>query len=94
MKSSIVKSLICVSAICFAFTFSACTQNSRARNFGGSAETHLPAGKKLVTATWKDANLWLLTRNMRSDEVPETYEFVEDSSIGIFNGTVKIIEKQ
>ena len=31
-----------------------CTQNSRAKNFGGKAELELPAGQKLIEVTWKE----------------------------------------
>jgi hypothetical protein len=69
-----------------------CTQNSRAKSFGGTANITLPKGKKLVTATWKDANLWYLTRDMREGEVAETYEFHEESSFGMMEGTYIIKE--
>jgi len=69
-----------------------CTQNNRAKNFGGSAKITLPKGKKLVTATWKDANLWYLTRDMRDSDVAETYEFHEESSFGVWEGTYIITE--
>ncbi len=69
-----------------------CTQNTRAKNFGGSAKISLPKGKKLVTATWKDDNLWYLTRDMRDSDVAETYEFHEESSFGVWEGTYIITE--
>lgn len=81
-------------AICSAFFATACTQNQRARHFGGTGKAELPAGRKLVNATWKEGNdLWLLTRAAKPGEPPETYEFIEDSSLGMMNGKVVIIEK-
>jgi len=36
----------------------------------------LPEGKKLVSACWRaNFQVWLLTRDMREDELAETYEF-------------------
>jgi hypothetical protein len=73
-------------------TITSCTENSRAKNFGGTAEIVLPVNKKLVTATWKDDNLWYLTRDMQESEEAETYEFHEESSFGMMEGTYIIKE--
>lgn len=69
-------------------TLASCTQNQRAKSFGGTAKVSLPAGQKLVTATWKDNELWYLVRPMRSDETAETYTFAEESSWGMIEGKV------
>lgn len=71
-----------------------CTQNQRAKNFGGKAEIVLPKGKKLVMATWKDDNLWYLTRDMRPEENAEVYQFAEESSFGFLNGNYTITEQK
>jgi len=71
-----------------------CTENQRAKKYGGSAKIELPKGQKLVTVTWKDENLWYLTRPMKPGEKPETYTFKEESSWGILSGTVTIVESQ
>ena len=73
-------------------TITSCTENSRAKRFGGTAEIVLPKGKKLVTATWKKNSLWYLTKDMAENDIAETYEFHEESSLGIMEGTYKIIE--
>lgn len=65
-----------------------CTQNQRARSFGGTATVELPKGTKLVGATWKEEHLWYLTRPMREDEQPETSTLQESSSFGLVQGTV------
>lgn len=39
-----------------------CTDNTRARSFGGNTTIELPAGEKLFDVTWKEANLWYCTR--------------------------------
>lgn len=65
-----------------------CNENQRAKSLGGTAKKELPAGRKLVTVTWKEANLWVLTRPMNEDEKPEEYEFQEESSWGLIEGKV------
>lgn len=72
---------------------SACTEKQRARQYGGITTTMLPKGQKLVVVTWKEDNLWILTRPMKEGETPETYTFKEDSSYGFAEGTVTIKEQ-
>jgi len=74
------------------FLVTSCTENSRVKMFGGTGSIMLPRGKKLVTVTWKDIQVWYLTRPMREDEKPETYEFQEESNWGMVEGTYNIIE--
>ena len=69
-----------------------CTENSRVKTFGGSASFELPKGEKLITVTWKESDMWYLTRPMRDNEYPETYTFKEKSSLGIAEGTFTIYE--
>lgn len=71
-----------------------CTENSRVKRFGGVGEIDLPQGKKLVNITWKQDQIWYLTRNMRNDEVAETYQFQEESSWGVVEGTYIIHESK
>lgn len=81
-------------AIFLSSFFYSCTQNQRAKTFGGNAKIELPAGQKLINATWKDDNLWYLSRPMREGETPETYTFQEESSFGILQGTYTITERK
>ena len=62
------------------------------RSFGGSMTVELPKGQKLEEITWKEADLWYLTRPMREDENAETHTFQESTEFGVFEGTVTIIE--
>lgn len=71
-----------------------CTDNFRTRNWGGTMTKTLPPGQKLVNATWKNGDLWILSRKMRPDEVPEVHAFQEDSESGILEGTVIIQEQE
>lgn len=74
--------------------FAGCTENQRARQFGGIANEKLPVGQKLLVTTWKQDNLWILSRPMRTGETPETYEFRESSSFGLVQGKVIITESR
>jgi hypothetical protein len=70
-----------------------CTKQDIAKNYGGTYTVELPKGKKLINATWKDSELWFLTRDRRSNETPETYQFKEDSNWDVLEGTVLIVEQ-
>jgi hypothetical protein len=88
-----MRKLICFLIIIPLCAFlSGCTQQQVARQYGGSAKIDLPACKKLVMVTWKESNLWVLTRDMHEGEKTETYQFKEDSSWGLMQGTVTIQE--
>jgi hypothetical protein len=65
-----------------------CTENQRAKNFGGAAKVDLPAGTKFVSATWKEEQLWYAYRQARADEKPETVTLKEQSSFGLMQGEV------
>jgi len=88
-----VKKFFGVCCLAFVLVVSACTQNSRAKSFGGTATITLPAGKTLVTATWKDDHLWYLTRDRSVGETPTTYQFHEKSSYGVLQGAIIFEEK-
>lgn len=77
-------------------TIIACTENQRARQFGGTETVNLPAGQELVNITWKgeEASLWILTTPMDSTHVPKTYQFKEKSGFGQIEGTVVIVESR
>ena len=64
------------------------------KQFGGTTNVDLPNGQKLIEVTWKEGNIWYLTRPMRNNEIPETYNFVEKSSWGMVEGNVIINEKK
>lgn len=64
------------------------------KDLGGEMTVELNPGQKLEEITWKDANLWILTRPFREGEEPETHKFQEDSEWGVWEGTVTIIESK
>ena len=73
-------------------TFTACTSNQRAKNWGGKATLDLPKGQKLVLVTWKDADLWYLTRDMTPEDTAIVYNFSEKSNWGAMEGNYTITE--
>jgi hypothetical protein len=79
-------------AVLMGVMVTSCTENERVKAWGGEGTINLPKGKKLVNVTWKETHIWYLTRNMDSNDVAETYEFHEESSYGVIEGTYKIIE--
>lgn len=84
--------LMALAIIILALSINSCTRNQRARNWGGNADITLPEDQKLINVTWKENNLWYLTRPMRPYELPETYVFAEESSWGLMEGTYTITE--
>ena len=85
---------VCISLLmlfAIIFCFSGCAQ-SMAKSYGGEYTIDLPEGQKLLEITWKEDELWYLSRPMREDEYPETYTWQEDSVFGIWEGTVTIVE--
>lgn len=74
--------------------FIGCTENQRARTFGGSMTVELPKGQKLMMATWKEDNLYYLLEPMEDNYTPKTKKFVESSSWGVLESTVTFIESR
>ena len=66
--------------------------NPVARKMGGDMTIHLKPGEKLINVTWKETSLWFLTRPMKANEAADTYKFKEDSTWGVLEGTVTIVE--
>lgn len=81
-----------LSVICFSLmlaVLSQCTDNQRAKSWGGSKVVNLDPGQKLVNATWKDEDdLWFLTRSMKDGETADTIHFHQDKgkAFSLFGG--------
>ena len=86
------KVFICLGLV--ALTLTACTENSRVKAWGGEGTISLPKGRKLVNVTWKETEVWYLTRPMNSNDVAETYQFQEESSWGMIEGVYNIVESK
>jgi len=87
----IIFSIVLVLGVLF---FSGCTENQRAKQFGGSLKIKIDKNEKFVNATWKKGNLWIVTKKRNKNETTkETYYFKEDSSFGLMEGEIKFIEQ-
>ena len=64
------------------------------KELGGEMTMELEPNRKLEMITWKNDDLWVLTREMGADETPTTYEFQESSNWGVFEGTVTLVESK
>lgn len=84
--------LIFTALLCIALT--SCTPQQMTREFGGKMEIKLPAGQELMMVTWKENDLFYLTRPMSPDYMPVTKTFQESSSFGIMESTVLFIESR
>lgn len=84
--------LIFTAIICIVLT--SCTRQQMTREFGGKMEIRLPAGQELMMVTWKENDLFYLTRPMFPDYAPVTKTFKESSSFGIMESTVLFIESR
>ena len=68
--------------------------NVVAKKLGGLMTVELEKDQKLVNCSWKaNDSLWVLTRQRREGEPPETYKYQEKSTFGVLEGTVTIVEK-
>ena len=81
-----------ISIILVALMLTGC--QTATKDLGGEMTVELNPGQKLEEITWKDSNLWILTRPFREGEKPETHTFYEDSEWGVWEGTVTIIESK
>ncbi len=88
-----MKKLVIVSLILVFFASVSCTENFKVKKMGGKMKVELPVGKKLVNVTWKEDNMWVLTRDRHEDEKVDTFTFKEKSSMGVMEGTIIFIEK-
>jgi uncharacterized lipoprotein YehR (DUF1307 family) len=75
--------------------FASCTDNERVKNFGGTANLTIPQTEKFVNVTWKETELWVVTKTRTHlDTTYDTYIFKEHSSLGVLEGTYVITESK
>jgi hypothetical protein len=63
---------------------SSCTENARARHFGGTETLALKPNEVVLNVTWKESQMWICTQ----DTVTRVVYFREKSSWGVMEGTV------
>ena len=72
--------IVLVSALALA----SCTDNERARRFGGTEEIALKRNEVVLNVTWKENEMWICTE----DTISGVVYFREKSSWGVMEGTV------
>lgn len=91
MKKFLVTVIV---SIVIVFSFLSCTENQRARTFGGTAIVNVEPGKKVIMATWKNEDLFYLVEDMDSDYVPHEKTLIESSSFGVIESKVVFKESR
>ncbi len=61
-----------------------CTDNSRARTWGGTETVNLPTNCKFINSTWKETELWIVVQ----DTVTKQNYMYEKSSFGVLEGKI------
>ena len=87
-----IKSVIIVSILMVLLAIGASGCGTVVRTFGGTEKLDLPIGQKFVNASWKEKDLWYITKPMTKDGIAETYTYTCSSNFGIIQGTVIIVE--
>jgi hypothetical protein len=82
-----------LSLVALALALTSCTENSMAKQFGGTMTISLPANTTFVNATWKEDELWYIYRPRKAGETPSITVMQEDSKFGLIEGTVQFVEK-
>lgn len=78
-----MKKFLILSAVAI-LTLASCTDNQRARSFGGTETIDIPEGRILVNCTWKQDDLWLLTKDTTTGKM----YFNEKSNWGVMEGEI------
>ena len=78
-----MKKLILLLAV---ITVTSCTENQRARSWGGKESITLKPNEVLLNVSWKQDDLWLITE----DTVTHHKYAREKSSYGLLEGEIKI----
>lgn len=82
----IIKSLLISTSVVLGLimVIASCTSNQRARRWGGTEQVQLQKNEVLLSVTWKENNMWVLTR----DTLTNVNHFREHSSYGVIEGEV------
>ena len=67
-----------------------CTENQRARGFGGTMNVKIEKHEKFINVTWKNDDLWVITQ----DTITGIFYCRENSSFGVLEGCVIIKNKE
>lgn len=75
-----------VSSIIATAWLTSCTDNTIARNYGGTEVIELRQGERFENITWKEENLWMVVY----DSISGDYKAREKSSYGVWEGQIVI----
>ncbi len=81
MKKTILPVLVAA-----VFMVIGCTDNMKARKYGGKETMKLKPNERLLNITWKGDDLWMLTE----DTITHLQYFRESSSFGVWEGEITI----
>ena len=84
MESTCIQEFLEKSATKPNFSLTACTENERARRFGGTEEVSLKPNEVVLNVTWKESEMWICTK----DTISGVVYFREKSAWGVMEGTV------
>lgn len=84
--------VLSITILVVCLTIFICCDNSLTRTFGGTMTFKLPSNQKLINVTWKNDNIWYLTRQFERGDTVQIYKFTEKSVLGALEGEVTIIE--
>jgi hypothetical protein len=76
--------IILLALLTAATTFTSCTENQRARQFGGTETIALKPNERVLNVTWKKDEMWICTQ----DTITGVVYFREKSNWGMMEGTV------
>lgn len=68
------------------FVLSSCTDNQRARSFGGEEVIKLEPNEEFVNITWKQDDIWIIVK----DKTNGKFYAREKSSFGVMEGRIII----
>ena len=71
-----------------------CTEQERARHFGGTVTINVEPGQKVMMATWKGDDLFYMIEPMEESYEPTTKTLVESSSYGVLESKIIFIESK
>lgn len=89
-----MKKILIILVAIIAIVTTSCTENQRARSFGGNMTIELPKGQKVTMATWKNSDLFYMLEPMEDDYIPKTKTFVENSSWGVLECSITFVESR
>jgi len=69
-------------------------ENTLTRKYGGSMTVSIPCDQKVMNVTWKQDDMWYLTRPMDLSEDPSILTFKEKSVYGALEGQVILTESR